>query len=198
VILVLVGVAVYISLKPRLQISSNVTPTSSSTSTAGASSTIRVLVSTSGLLEEKVSFPIKNAATGDVISSANATTTAQNPNSSISLNKKKIGEVTEYSSMASFSPNNKYFAVLQTLNEGCAGGCLGFYIFVVNLRSGAAQTLQPQPASHDEFVESYTWDGDDVLDVVSYPVSGSYRTSPKQLWRYDLTTGSSILLSTTP
>ncbi len=59
----------------------------------------------------------------------------------------------------------------------------------------------------NEVIESYSWHGD-ALDIVSYRVTPEYteqpakltyyRTSSKELWRYDLTTKQYTLLETLP
>jgi archaellin len=196
IVVVVVGGGMY--LYARSKTPGTTAPTQTQTSTSIAPTSTHVLVNTVGLLEDKVDFPVKNAATGDVVSIKNTGIAAQNPSSFIYLNQAKVGEISGYSSMATFSPHNKYFAVLQTMNVGCAGGCLGFSIFVIDLAHGTTISVQPQPAPHNEFVESYAWDGDDAINVTSYPVSDSYRTSPKQIWHYDLKTGSATLVSTLP
>jgi len=182
-----------------IQISENKTTTSS----------IHVLISNVGLGRgSDTKFPITNTATGDIISTRDSGVAAQNPSSYIFVNQKQVGEIWGYSSSASFSPDNKYFAVLETMDEGCAGNCFSFNVPIINLTNNTMLTIQPQPAPHDEFIESYTWDGDNAIDVTSYYISYSggslttnpdyYRISPKQVWRYNVTTGSSTLISTTP
>lgn len=195
IVVVIVGAVIY--LYPKIGSINTVAQKSVINTTSSVSTMpIHVFVSVAGLLGNNIEFPVTNTTTGDIISVKDTGTEAQNPSSYIYLNNKKIGEIWGYSSKSSFSPNNKYFAVLQAMDEGCAGGCIGFNIPVINLSTGSMVTLQPQPAPYDEFVESYSWDGDSAINVISYPVLNSYRTSPKQLWRYDLTTGSSTLIST--
>lgn len=208
IIIVIVAVAIY--LYPRANTIPTVTSVPAQTSTApNPSSTppIHVPINTVNF-GNNVRFPITNTTTQEVISIQDTGVAAQNPSSYIYANLKKVGEISGYSSMASFSPDNSHFAVLQTTDEGCAGDCFGFSISVVDLINGTMITLEPQPYPHDEYIESYVWDSNNAMDVTSYEIAYSggsrttnpdyYRVSPKDVWRYDLTTGSSTLISSTP
>jgi hypothetical protein len=193
ILIVIVAGAIYLYPKPQ----SNSVASSSPDMGASSTTPIHVLISNIGFGSGKI-FPITNSSTQDVLSIKDTGNEAQNPSAYIG----------GYQSMSSFSPDNNYFAVLDTYDDGCAGNCFGFSIPVINLASDTIVTLEPQPAPHDEYIESYTWDGNDAIDVTSYEITYSggslitnpdyYRVSPKQVWRYDLTTGSSTLISQTP
>jgi hypothetical protein len=186
------------------------TTTQNSTSTASEASSTNVihdLINVAGFTD-RPSFPIVNTTTKDAISIQDSGLGGQNPDYYIYVNQKKVGEIGGYQSMPSFSPDNNHFAILDAYDEGCAGNCFGFNIPVINLLNDTMITLEPQPAPHDEYIESYSWDGDNAIDVTSYEITYSggslttnpdyYRVSPKEVWRYDLTTGSSTLISSTP
>lgn len=199
-VIIVVGVAIY--LYPKTQSVQEVAPTSTSVKSVSATSTY-VFVGQIGL-GEHISWPIVNATTGDSISIQGTNQEAQNPSSYIYVNQKKVGVVGGYLSMPSFSPDNKYFAIQETFDEGCASTCLSFDISVINLEKGTISTIQPNPI--DAYIDSYTWDDDNALDFTSYSISASttgnitnyYRTSPEQVWQYELTTGNYTLVNNLP
>jgi hypothetical protein len=122
----------------------------------------------------------------------------------------------EGESLFGFSPDNEYFAFRTRWQSGCCAS--DFAIYVIDLtakriiRIGSPRRAQDYTGegSHlgrDVFpvIESYKWGSGDSVNVVFYFVAtgsdeggGYYRISPKEIWRYDLTTKQYTLLQTLP
>jgi hypothetical protein len=55
-------------------------------------------------------------------------------------------------------------------------------------------------ASNSKFIESYSWEGSNIINITTFLVSinadSTSRITPKQIWQYDTTTKQYILLQT--
>jgi hypothetical protein len=116
----------------------------------------------------------------------------------------------------SSSPDNKYFAFRSRVVSGCASACHNFYMYIADLVGKRLTHVSPprreqeysgQKESPTEivmpFIESYTWNTDDSLNVTVALVttedgSSYFRISPKEIWRYDLATKQYALVETLP
>jgi hypothetical protein len=205
-IVVLVAVLYIFSIlnqHPTQTVTQNTT-SSQALSTPSSSATINVPVNLSFGESDVLNHPIINTSTGATISFiSNTNNQTVNEGWIVSLDDKKLGPITGQTvALASFSPDNKYLAFRVSYN--IVQQNIGYNLVIINLTSGAIVGIGTQPQG--AFIESYTWNSDDTLSVVSYPVSFSimgsqveyYRTAPKQTWQYDPTTGSSSLISETP
>lgn len=102
--------------------------------------------------------------------------------------------------LASFSPDNRYLAFRTRWNYGIADYDFRFMVF--DLVSGQTITVgAPSPMKdvlqneQSLYLESYEW-RDNTIQMIWYPLTPEkvgddiqlFRTTPKQLWRYDLQT----------
>ena len=112
--------------------------------------------------------------------------------------------------MATFSSDGKYFAFRARNDEGCAGGCQELTLYVVNISKLQTYSVDLPFSQINKdpgedifhFIESYSWGANNDALVTAYVVgnaaTGLYRISPKETFDYNLTTGSSTLISETP
>jgi hypothetical protein len=206
ILILVVGIYFYVYLGKQ---SRHVTSGSTSTqATAAPSSTQNIHIPVdifSGDRTGSHQEPITNTSTGETVTfGSNQGNQTMNEGWIVYLNKKKIGVLTGQSTnLFSFSPNNQRLAF--RVNYQINGNNLGYNLVIINVASGTISGIGSQPEG--AFIESYSWEGNDALNIVSYPVSFSYsgngivtyyRIAPKQVWHYDLTTGSSTIVSETP
>ncbi len=150
-----------------------------------------------------------STSTGAVVSFSKQidfTDGSANGNVNVSVNNRAIGTVpTDSHALFSFSPDGKYF--------GFRGyGSVGAYtfdssLFVIDLKSATIIGISSPHKASDEVIESYAWKGN-AVEIISYIVTAEYtenpasnkyyRTTPKELWRYDLATKRYTLLETLP
>ena len=134
-----------------------------------------------------------------------------NPTFIIYANDKEAGQAGGLGiSLASFSPDGKYFAFRTRNVLGCTGICETLSIYVVdlnNLKTISIQspsfkerdTIDPDHKYQDflSFAESYSWGENDNLDIASYAVGfdgkSLYKISPREVRSYNPVTGSQVL-----
>jgi hypothetical protein len=137
--------------------------------------------------------------------------------SDVYVNSKNVGQINGQNIwIVGFSPDNKYFA-FKTLQSS---GSFETYLNVVDIANSTSTVTLIKPPLREQdyqgeksrlgrgvypFIESAKWDNDNSLSVIFYFVvtgsdegGGYYRISPKQLWRYDLTTKSYTLMQILP
>jgi hypothetical protein len=154
---------------------------------------------------------IVNTSTGMVISIKNAFFNAPNGSGDLYVNRKNVGTIDLGDggiSLASFSPDNKYFSfrVISTLGATDAS----FELYAVNLINGTLINIK-SPQNPADFsghktstesvipvISSYTWNGDS-LNIIFYFATDSsankfYRISPVEVWNYNLNTRSYTLV----
>jgi hypothetical protein len=127
----------------------------------------------------------------------------------VTVDGKEAGTAqTDLQTLFSFSPDNKYFGFRTNCTYGATS--FGHSLTVISLVSGTMMEIRSPHAERNpsnDALESYTWHGD-TIDVVSYLVTPEYteqpakltyyRTTPKELWRYDLSAKQYTLLETLP
>jgi hypothetical protein len=115
-----------------------------------------------------------------------------------------------------FSPDNKYMAFL---TQGvCGGFCANYDLHIVDIANATMFAAHPPrkisdfPGNATPYVYvipyiSYEWNQDDSLSVTFFFVGDilegrdnitEYRISPKELWRYDISTNKYTFLQTLP
>lgn len=141
------------------------------------------------------------------------------------VNNKRVGEVqTGFESLFAFSPDDKYFGFRTQYQYGASG--FGDQLRIVNLSANTMTVVQPPQIEARNYpkskfnpqisdtstlsprIESFIWDGDGINVTFYFVVSGEYnpktnklpycRVSPKEIWRYDLTTKQYSLLRILP
>jgi hypothetical protein len=214
-LMVVVVVAAYF-LFSQLSQKSNISSSDSISTTAPNPILVKIVPFEEGINQIA---SLKNASTGVVVSFKYIPFNAPNSSADVYVNNLKAGNISGVGiSMPSFSPNNNYFALR-------SAGILGadtytFYINVVNLTNRTILNFKPKIQSSpylssqyktsflDPYIDSYSWDGTNDIDISSYYLWPDYsdashtiqyyRVSPEETWRYDLITGSSTLIATTP
>ncbi len=134
----------------------------------------------------------------------------RNPTQGVYINNNKIGEfVAEDISMPIFSPDNRY-VIFKTMGS-CGAACRYLYTYAVDLASSSISAI-PTPRSEEEYkgeksetedvvpyIESYVWKDENILRVISYfVVDGDTRTSPKEIWDFNIATGKYTFVQTIP
>jgi Flp pilus assembly protein TadG len=142
---------------------------------------------------------------------------APNTTYNVLLNGKNIGLFSAGGvSILGFTPCHNYFALESAQIDGYTSGAGDWGITVVDIKNGKLINIAPQvsydPYSKSQaeqlnlasFIDSYSWDGNDGIDITSYLLSIGYgnsnliRMSPKEIWNYDLATGVYSLVATIP
>jgi hypothetical protein len=224
VCIVIVTVAAAYYLYPRPKIESSATNNGTSTST---SQTVQqpILINNFSFNDNEngnLGGEFSNASTGVKIDvSASNPYQSQNEAIDVYINGKKITQQGQLAGMAfsalGFSPDNNYFVFRTRAISGAYR--YGYNVYAVNLMTDkilsiAIKVQSDQYASSGiefwdvyPYAGSYSWSGSSTLDVVSYLLGtyyneartlNYYRVSPEETWSYDLTTGSSTLIQTTP
>lgn len=167
------------------------------------------------------SIPFINPSTQTSISFNSLTDEAHRgnvgPAYEVLVNQKNVGETWGYLLEPSFSPDDKYFGFKTHGNRG--GGAFAEQVYVVDIAKSSLISV-PRPTNEPRGkiygsakaaadlsgqIESYTWHGD-AIDLVFYFVvleyieakheADYYRVTPKEIWRFDLTTQKYTLLET--
>jgi glycopeptide antibiotics resistance protein len=166
---------------------------------------------------QKTSFT--DEKTGDVVSLKLLTDMAhqaRNLTYDVEVKGKVIGQAGGQGlSMFGFSPNGKYFAFRSRSVLGCAAMCQDREMYLIDLETlevkflstpslgeGNAVNKDREYSDVEEVIDNYSWMDDSEMDITAYAVGlgtdNLYRITPKQVWRYDLTTGMFTLLRTLP
>lgn len=130
------------------------------------------------------------------------------------VNKTKIGEIGgEITSVIGFSPNGRHFAVQTSFNNGCAGTCQSFQLYIIDVVSKTIVAVKwPRKVTHvvsaydadpTVFADTQHWDDTGNLLFTFYSVDhykdgNFYRSSPKEVWSYNVATGDATLMQTLP
>lgn len=147
----------------------------------------------------------KSPITNTTVSFTDLKIGSRNPSYSVMLDGKAIGEVGGYfSSVPKFSPTNAYLSF--QVSSVCGANCAHSNLYLVNFASGKLFTIKPPAISGGDFqlIDFYIWSTNGSgLDVTAYSASaddthGFYRTSTKQVWHYDISTGAYSLVSVIP
>ncbi|MBA3789384.1 hypothetical protein H0X32_03245 [Patescibacteria group bacterium] len=143
----------------------------------------------------------------------------QNPGYDVLLNGTKVGEFSGYLvSVPAFSPNNAYLAF--RFDNVCGVSCAALSINVTDITSKKVIDIQtPRQMNNpgqnigprdivNPFIESYSWNSDSTINLVSYFVKTNYndiaktvvydRISAREVWNYNLVTGKYTLVQTLP
>ena len=188
-------------------------------STPASSSTDFGAVSVfSGARDLKPDFPtIINTSTAMAVSFKNFVSGRGGYTADVYVGTKKAGIVAGRAIAQSvFSSDNQYLALRLVADLGAAD-IEDTFIDIFNLKTATSSVIKsplrvPNQGPTDKFIavgpyiESISWEASDSLDVVSYAIGFAiidrnytyYRVSPKQLWRYDLSTRTYTLLETLP
>ncbi len=195
-------------------------PTPRPTSSVPSSTVIHALVDIFGNETNftRLTSPFVNTSTKVAISFKKVDTGTRNLAADIYVDQVKVnGKYDEVGgqgeSLFSFSPDNKYFAFRTRWQSGCCASDFGIY--VIDLTAKKIIEINPPQREQDysgqkesptqsifPLIESYGWDNG-ALKITFYFVGFSsdekyYRISPKEIWRYDLTTKQYTLLETLP
>lgn len=222
-IVVVIGIAAYY-LYPRPNIGSstigNMAPTSTSQGMGAP-----ILINNFSFNDNgngNLGGEFTNASTGIKIDvSASNPYQSQNEAIDVYVNGKKITQQGQLAGIAfsalGFSSNNNYFVFRTRAISGAYR--YDYSIEAINLTTDKISSVNIQVQSDQyassgiefwdvsPYVDSYSWGGSSTLDVVSYLLGtyydgartlNYYRVSPEETWSYNLATGSSTLIQTTP
>jgi len=134
---------------------------------------------------------------------------ARNATFEVYVNEKLAGTASGQGiSQTSFSSDHKHFAFKMRSTVGCAGSCQSQTLYIVDLSQSISTQLLVNPNSGiknnkifqytDTFIDSYSWGEDNTILPTVYSVgmgnSGKYyRTSPKEVWSFNLNNPQSIM-----
>ena len=171
---------------------------------------------------DNVGGEFRNASTGVKIDvSASNPSQSQNETIDVYVNGKKVSKPAQLGGIAfsslGFSPDNNYFVFRTRAISGAYR--YDYSVDVLNLITNQISGIGIKVQSNQyassgiefwdvsPYVDSYAWSGSSTLDITSYLLGtyyddartlAYYRVSPKETWEYDLATGSSTLIQTTP
>lgn len=154
-----------------------------------------------------------NKKTGDKIYlKPNQKLSGRNPISDLYLNSTKIGEITDYSvSINQCSPDGRYCIIT---SESISGpGITRKIVDIIDIQEKKMINLGLLPRDKSiiyennipatdkiniiDFIESYKWINNNMLEITAYYIAPDHkRSSPKQIWQYDLSTNKYTLIKT--
>lgn len=158
----------------------------------------------------------KNTSAGVTVSLKGSSYKGNKGPNIVSLGQENIGQVEGAGLLSpSFSPDNKYFAFREVDALGTSFD--SFNISFVDLINKKVLFVNPPKKFKDypfksnyigydifPFIESYSWDGADDIQLVFYFVgtdesnNESYRISQREVWGYNLPTSKYSLIKTLP